>query len=370
MKQSLFDALNVAPGSGLKLKVTATAPSSSSRIVVTHGDTITLVVFGSSIDLTTGELTIGALNCDEYKIEFTCYDEDDNEVGTGILNGDPVTISQPVALIDIDSATYLGPGSDPEDTTVSVPLNAGGIFATLARMNPDAAYFYDEMDVDYLGQSGTKSVSHLVEMYLTKYGEAVAGAPCIRVLKPSGVLALANLIWKRYGEAWGKIYEALETEYAPLENYDMTEEDSPDLLETRGVSDDYERTEHRERASKVTTENTGTDTDASVYGFNSSTAVPESHTETAGTVTAEALPADNYEDATFGQTGEETIAHTGTRTLTRHGNIGVTTSQQLLESEIALRVKNHMDDIIYRDVDHVLTTCGYSPILSETINII
>ena len=46
---------------------------------------------------------------------------------------------------------------------------------------------------------------------------------------------------------------------------------------------------------------------------------------------------------------------TGSRTLTRSGNIGVTTSQQMLESEMKIRALYNMTTIIYNDVDSVLT---------------
>ena len=42
----------------------------------------------------------------------------------------------------------------------------------------------------------------------------------------------------------------------------------------------------------------------------------------------------------------------------------------MLQSELDLRIKNHMEDIIFNDADQILTTAGYAPILSEQIFII
>ena len=48
------------------------------------------------------------------------------------------------------------------------------------------------------------------------------------------------------------------------------------------------------------------------------------------------------------------------RDLTRSGNIGVTTSQQMIQSEIDLRaLRNNFNNIIFDDIDSVLTTCLY-----------
>ena len=60
-------------------------------------------------------------------------------------------------------------------------------------------------------------------------------------------------------------------------------------------------------------------------------------------------------------TGTQTQAESGmdtqTRnyTLRRHGNIGVTTSQQMLESERNVWLWNFFRDIVFPDVDRVLS---------------
>ena len=56
---------------------------------------------------------------------------------------------------------------------------------------------------------------------------------------------------------------------------------------------------------------------------------------------------------------EETDTETGTRGLTRHGNIGVTTSQQMLQSEIDLRSNYHFINQIMNDVDSILCLLVY-----------
>ena len=84
-------------------------------------------------------------------------------------------------------------------------------------------------------------------------------------------------------------------------------------------------------------------TDNDVYGFNSSTPVPSSKTTNSG------AKLDN----------EETESETGTRDLERSGNIGVTTSQQMLQSELDLRDGYNFYDGIMSDVDSILCLLVY-----------
>lgn len=59
-----------------------------------------------------------------------------------------------------------------------------------------------------------------------------------------------------------------------------------------------------------------------------------------------------------GNTRTDDLQHDSNRTLTRHGNIGVTTSQQMLQSEIELRQWNFYDQV-FRDLDSVLVCPVY-----------
>ena len=104
------------------------------------------------------------------------------------------------------------------------------------------------------------------------------------------------------------------SEYNPIENYSMLETRTPDLEE--GYT-----------GNTATDVNTTSESDGDVYGFNSTLAVPSSHAKTTTDTTGES----EKNEATYTKT------NTGTETLERSGNIGVTTSQQMLQSEIELR---------------------------------
>ena len=142
---------------------------------------------------------------------------------------------------------------------------------------------------------------------------------------------LGKVAYDRYGGNWERIYTAyFLTAYSPLENYDMTQVRTPNLT--------YDTDNDRKGKSTTTTGNT-----TKVVPFNSTT-----ETETGavdGSVTTEELLADNHSD--------QTTTETGTDTLTRHGNIGVTTSQQMLQSELDLR-KLDFIKLVFEDIDKVL----------------
>lgn len=130
----------------------------------------------------------------------------------------------------------------------------------------------------------------------------------------------AMILYKRFGTKWNKIYEALNIEYNPLENYSSTEIETPNLTDTSKAN------------SKVTVKQSGSTFDSAVYQ-------PYASTETAGT-----------EDD-----NKVTTTKTGTRTVTKSGNIGVTTSQQMLQSEFEVRQYDFYQGV-YNDIDEFITT--------------
>lgn len=166
---------------------------------------------------------------------------------------------------------------------------------------------------------------------------------------------------------WQLELNALTEQYNPLENYSMQEGGSDVRTLVYGKSNT--------RTNNLSHAKTGTETDAGSssatstpgvtqttengrYGENSATAVPveQSVTSQAGSSTASGTTGNTRTyNTTDADTGTQTDAESGTDTdtlahgLTRSGNIGVTTSQQMLESEIALRIKWRMIDIIVAD---------------------
>ena len=112
-------------------------------------------------------------------------------------------------------------------------------------------------------------------------------------------------------ERWAS---ALAIEYAPLENYDR-HEDWTDTLDSDGTS--------RTTGTNDTSTNGTVTTDVSAYDSNG-------YQPKEKVTTAETIDNDTTENNT------STLDNEGVHTGRIHGNIGVTTSQQMLESELEL----------------------------------
>ena len=166
-----------------------------------------------------------------------------------------------------------------------------------------------------------------------------------------------DMVYQRFGVKWYKIFEAINTVYKPLENYSMKEKRTPDI--TKETT--FDTTDERTPDLTKTTNGTGTtetDSTTGIYGFNSSDSNPS------GTI--DGNQTDTITDRTETETGTDTSTKTGTITdtetgtedLERSGNIGVTTSQQMLESEIQIRQYDFYKGI-YEDIDSILCLKSY-----------
>lgn len=111
----------------------------------------------------------------------------------------------------------------------------------------------------------------------------------------------------RRKDNFSKLWQGFTSDYNPIENYDRHEDstETPDITHTLTNSGQDASTNS-----------------ADVQGYNGTEYVPNSRTTSSGT------------SSTNG-----TDKESGTRTYTSriHGNIGVTTSAQMLEGELALR---------------------------------
>lgn len=190
------------------------------------------------------------------------------------------------------------------------------------------------LDIDYLYRwSGYKSISPLVAHLLDTDG----------TMSAAGYNTLAGIVWAHFGQPWTRAYNALVAEYNPLNNYDMTEHEDNEIID-----DALTNVSGSSNSNKTTTNSTH-----NVYGYNSSSATPsESDSVSSGS--------DTDLDTNYDNT------RTINRTLTRSGNIGVTTSQMMLESELQLRVYRFFERV-YKDIDSVLVLPIYDGEISDAI---
>lgn len=168
-----------------------------------------------------------------------------------------------------------------------------------------------------------------------------------------------------------KLWRGFTAEYNPIENYDRHEEstETPDITRTSTSTGNKSETPNISRTSTSNADktetpnitrsvsNSGEDSStntANVAGFDSSGYVPNSQTTASGTSSTSGTETESGTRKTsdnssvtekesgtreYAENGSTTDKESGTRTTVSrvHGNIGVTTSAQMLEGELALR---------------------------------
>ena len=184
-------------------------------------------------------------------------------------------------------------------------------------------------------------------------------------------------------DTWNRIYYAARLEYNPIENYDRYEtETSGNTRQHSGVDStsesvqgssvtDGENTRIISNKNTTSNSNQGSGTDSqtttneitafdsnalvthdrsATTGQNSST-LTQSGTETqSGTDTlTDDTTITNTESKTGSFTHGEKIADSASRESHIHGNIGVTTSQQMLQSELEISEKLNIYDYIVQE---------------------
>ena len=252
----------------------------------------------------------------------------------------------------------------------------GGVFSPMSNAPWADTMSGTNLDILYLdGHSGERYCSNFINHRLNDYD----------VLSSDNRTLIANILWAMFGIQWTRLWATMKpAEYDPMTNYQMQEtmegtENStrtPDL--TKGDTGTVQTTGQDKRTPNLTRKGTGTVNDNGsatntnqngIWGFNSSTSVPSdmsdgtatnentttrdlTETET-GTDTTDRTNTDTY-NRSYTETGTDTTAGTSSRKLTRTGNIGTNTFQNLLQQERNIWMYNFFEQI-FKDVDSVLT---------------
>lgn len=191
----------------------------------------------------------------------------------------------------------------------------------------------NQLDIIYHGsRSGNKIIGSLIENYLDN-----------NTVSDDNKIIIAQAIYTIYIKNWNALYKTLSLEYNPIENYSMTE--------TENVQDTHKGTlESNGNNTNTYTETTivNDTSNNQLWGFNSTDSV-NSDKQTGDTT----RDAESTMDSTHKNTDRETKDITSDRTLKRSGNIGVTTSQQMIESERQLWLWNFFESV-FSDIDKIL----------------
>lgn len=244
-----------------------------------------------------------------------------------------------------------------------------GIFRTMHSVSDELPWLSDPnidplvLDVEYFGNtSGSKFCSPIVKHLLDDNDQ----------LPQSARATLANILITKYLPRWKALWRTATVEYNPIHNYDMTENRT-----LHGAESEAE-------VGASTETNTGTDTlthgrtetiahgrtsDSMSYryGINTNTEDPkpsDKDTYEEGGTTETEITGDDVQTKNLStginSTKNTVGANEEVEELHRAGNIGVTTTQQMLESERRLWEWNFFDQV-FRDLDKELALQFYDP---------
>lgn len=193
-----------------------------------------------------------------------------------------------------------------------------------------------QLAIKYIGQrSGSRITSPLLD-------------DLVENTEPDINTIIANIFTSCEMYRWKKLWETLNYDYNPIENYNMTETSD----DTRNsVTDNTDTTTDEITNTTTSTIENASNVDNTVYGFNSPAKVGSdgSNETSSGSSTAT-----SQNVSTNTQTGKSNLSDTNTHKLTRSGNIGVTTTQEMITQERELVIWKFFDDVVFADMDKYL----------------
>lgn len=177
-------------------------------------------------------------------------------------------------------------------------------------------YNFDPSIFDGVEFPSNISVQDFVDSLLMQCGE-------MPVLYSSPPLLKSLIrVWSNVSQyTWNRLAATLTAEYNPIENYDRTEE----------WEDTNTNTSHYTNSANNTSNGS---TKEQVYGYNNLNTPADNSASTSASTSAD----------TSDSAGTTTT--TGSRKGRAHGNIGVTTTQEMLESERRVAMFNFYDTVI------------------------
>lgn len=162
-------------------------------------------------------------------------------------------------------------------------------------------------------------------------------------------------VWsKRMLPIWEKLLKTTQYEYDPIENYDRKEEttDTRNIGRDRTSRQTYDESVGQEREDDLSQNTTGGETtEHTVSAENVDTYQPESKDTRTPNLTVANTGTQNIDTNTNGTsnlTENEGTTETFKHTSRMHGNIGVTTTQQMIREERDI-VRFDMIETIVRD---------------------
>lgn len=201
-------------------------------------------------------------------------------------------------------------------------------------------YQWDNSILDGLYISGDFDIK---ESFLLRFGEMTPIYQQPELLKLAVTNVAKSLKW-----SIDRLYNVTLLEYNPIENYDRIEKGTDITDDTTDNTQNIgSQTVTSENQIGATTTTPSTTTETKVSAFNESEYQPSEQTKNTGSVTE----SHDKDTGTTTTTKNPDVQHMKynrkyDHDLRIHGNIGVTTSQLMVESEIDLVTKNNYIDAV------------------------
>lgn len=228
------------------------------------------------------------------------------------------------------------------------PITEDGIFT--AFINPVwAVPFPDTVELD--------------RYFILRYGDRIGGKLCSfyedatdGTIKGDKLSELASMVYNVNARKWEHLFGVYEAEYNPIENTDFIET----INETNGNTRTDVGTSTNSGSSTTTSNGTTTGSnsgDNNVYGFNSATAVGNSTNNGTNSDTVNTTTTTINNDSS---SGNNTITDNGTHTSNhiKHGNIGITSTVELMQGEVDFWKWSFIDQVC-KDICDIIALSIY-----------
>lgn len=192
----------------------------------------------------------------------------------------------------------------------------------MALLNLIALYNYDNTLLDDLEIPSGLDRNACIDLLLTETAE-------FNMIYPDPTMFKQRLdTWNtRRMPIWLKLWDTTQYEYDPIANYDRTETHTETVTHTG--TDSTQRNDQTTHTGTVSNQNSATDTTKKT-GYNSDTLQTTEQTESSGNSTDTNNLTDNSQGSS---TLTRNLQDSVTRSIRAYGNIGVTTTQQMIEAE-------------------------------------
>lgn len=132
-------------------------------------------------------------------------------------------------------------------------------------------------------------------------------------------------------KTWEELYKTTIQDYNPIYNYDRTEETTDTRSGTRKLSEDTSSNTKQSGDSSVT--DSSSDTNEHTMSADNSDSYEPDYKDNASRHDTQESESSNRVDVTGDRAVDETTGETYSHKLRAYGNIGVTTTQEMLEAQ-------------------------------------